>query len=249
MVPLPKAAGVSDSDAFRDSLAALSRFFVGDASVEQTLQRVLEEVPAVLPTTAYAGLTMLVEDKVETAVFTDPDVPEIDQAQYDTGKGPCLDAYRHGQTYVIPSTERDDRWPEFSAACLEHGIRSTLSLPLHVGERPIGALNLYADTDDAFSDDDVSVGSRFAAQAAAVLANAQAYWDARMLSENLAEAMKSRATIEQAKGILMAQKPMTPDQAYDVLRMASQRENRKLREIARELVERHGGRRDGDGST
>lgn len=70
-----------------------------------------------------------------------------------------------------------------------------------------------------------------------------------MLSENLAEAMKSRATIEQAKGILMAQKPMTPDQAYDVLRMASQRENRKLREIARELVERHGGRRDGDGST
>jgi AmiR/NasT family two-component response regulator len=75
-------------------------------------------------------------------------------------------------------------------------------------------------------------------QAAVVLANAQAYWDARTLGEHLDEATKSRATIEQAKGILMAQSKVGPEAAFDMLRSASQRENRKLREVADDLVRR-----------
>jgi AmiR/NasT family two-component response regulator len=72
-----------------------------------------------------------------------------------------------------------------------------------------------------------------------VLANAAAYWSAFELSENLSEAMKSRAVIEQAKGILMAGSPkLDADGAFDLLRRASQRENVKLREIAQRIVDR-----------
>lgn len=78
--------------------------------------------------------------------------------------------------------------------------------------------------------------------AAAVLANAQAYWDAHTLSQQLNEAMHSRAVIEQAKGIVMARTAgMGPDQAFEALRRASQRENVKLRTIAQRIVDNHAG--------
>ena len=82
----------------------------------------------------------------------------------------------------------------------------------------------------------MEVGLQFAAHAAIVLANSQAYWDAHQLSEDLLQAMKSRATIEQAKGILMGAQRCSADEAFQILVRASQRENRKLREIADEIV-------------
>jgi GAF domain-containing protein len=178
---------------------------------------------------------------VTTAVFSDPAVREIDQRQYEAGKGPCLDASRDGAIYGITSTAKDERWPEFARAALDHGIRSTLSLPLVVGDQSLGALNLYATTESAFSEGHQQGAASFATQASVVLANAQAYWDARALTEQLNEAMQSRAVIEQAKGIVMAQSHVDADTAFGMLRRASQRSNRKLRDVARELIERYSG--------
>ena len=56
----------------------------------------------------------------------------------------------------------DDRWPDFSATALAHGVRSTLSLPMIVGDQSVGALNLYAVEEDAFSESDVRASQRFA---------------------------------------------------------------------------------------
>jgi AmiR/NasT family two-component response regulator len=78
-----------------------------------------------------------------------------------------------------------------------------------------------------------------------VLVNVSAYWTAFELSAQLHEAMSSRAVIEQAKGVLMAQsKDLTADQAFDLLRNASQKRNVKLREIARRIVEGRAGTPD-----
>jgi AmiR/NasT family two-component response regulator len=66
-----------------------------------------------------------------------------------------------------------------------------------------------------------------------------AYWTAFDLGVHLNEALKTRAVIEQAKGMIMARSPgLTPDEAFDLLRKASQRENVKLRLIAQRIVER-----------
>lgn len=228
---------MSDSPLTR-SLAALSHFFVGDGTLQQTLARVAElSVEAVGPA-EFAGITMIVEGRHRTAVFTDESSPEIDQAQYDADDGPCLTAFREQQTVRIQSTLRDGPWPEFRRAAAAHGIRSTLSLPLVVDERPVGALNFYATRERAFAADDIATATLFASQAAIVLANAQALWDARDLSSGLAEAMKHRAVIEQAKGILMAAQGCDEDAAFELLVKASQRENSKLRDIAQRIVDR-----------
>ena len=113
---------------------------------------------------------------------------------------------------------------------------STLSLPLIVHGEPIGAINLYAEVQTAFDDEHQRIAELFASQAAFVLANAQAYWDARDLSENLEQAMLSRAVIEQAKGIIMATVRCDADGAMDILKNQSQTQNIKLREIAGEIV-------------
>jgi GAF domain-containing protein len=219
------------------SLAALSRFFVGDGSVEQTLDRVARlTIDAVAPADL-CGITMLVEGRQRTAVFTDETAPEVDQAQYDTGDGPCLAAFDTQQVMEIRSTTEPGPWPEFRHAAAEHGIHSTLSLPLVVDKAAVGALNLYARRPQAFGDTDRETAVLFASQAAIVLANAQAYWDARDLSAGLSEAMQHRAVIEQAKGILMGAQRCDEDTAFQLLVRASQRENLKLRDVACRIVD------------
>lgn len=222
-----------------DAMSALARFLVGETTTRETLQQIADLAAHAVPSAHLTGITMLVNDKVTTAAYSDETVVEIDQAQYDAGAGPCLDAFRNGAIYEIPSTAEDCVWPSFSGAALDRGIHSTLSLPLRTTTHRLGALNLYSRSERSFAGPARSSAETFAEQAAVVLANAQAYEAAKTLSEQLEAAMTSRATIEQAKGILMARTPMSPDEAFDLLRKASQRENRKLRDIADEIVRRH----------
>jgi GAF domain-containing protein len=220
-----------------DGFAALTQFFVNDGTLGDTLRRVAELACQTAPADM-AGLTLLVEGQVSTGVFTDPDAPDIDREQYVSGRGPCLDAFRHGHVNRIDSTADDTRWPEFCAAAAARGIRSTLSLPVIAAAETLGALNLYSQTPAAFDDNSATRLEPFLRQSAIVLANAQVYWDARTLSENLNQALRSRSTIDYAIGILIAHGGRSPEEAFQLLIRASQRENRKLRDIATEIVQR-----------
>jgi GAF domain-containing protein len=227
-------------------LDALSQFFVNDGTLEETLFRVAELACQVLPAD-FAGITMLVDGKPSTGVFTDPQAPELDEAQYSSGRGPCLDAFRNQRVYRIDSTADEERWPEFAKAAASHGIRSTLSVPVTARGESLGALNLYSRLALAFDDHSIDRIETFTRQAAIVLSNAQVYWDARQLNENLNQAMQSRATIDYAVGIIMAGGGRSPEEAFHLLVRASQRENRKLREIAESIVSGAARRRRSDG--
>jgi GAF domain-containing protein len=221
-----------------ESLAELSQFFVGDRSVKQTLERIASLTVEAVPPVRFAGLTMTVEGRERTAVFTDPESPEIDQAQYDAGDGPCLAAMREQQIHLIDSTRKPGRWQPFRDKALAHGILSTLSLPLVVKHAPLGALNLYSERENGFDAGDVENAAQFSLQAAVVLANANAYWDAHGLSERLNDAAEHRAIIEQAKGMLIGAQGCTGDEAFQLLVKASQRENIKVRDLAQRMVDR-----------
>jgi GAF domain-containing protein len=225
-----RQSGTSD-----DEFSALSQFFVNEGTLGETLLRVSELACQVLPAD-FAGITMLVDGRPRTGVFTDREAPEIDEAQYSSGHGPCLDAFNNQRVNRIDSTAEELRWPEFAKVAFAHGILATLSVPVIARGESLGALNLYSRRARAFDDHSVDRVETFAWQAAIVLANAQVYWDARQLNENLQEAMTSRATIDYAVGIVMAGGGRSPDEAFQVLVRASQRENRKLREIAEDIV-------------
>lgn len=226
----------ASSESLSEGLAVMSRFFVGDATLCETLEKVSHLACDAVSNADMLGLTMLVEGRARTAAFTDRTALEIDSAQYESGVGPCLDAFRHKQVYRIDHMDEDRQWPPFSEAAAAHGIESSMSVPLLAGHSGVGALNFYARSPAAFSDDDVQVALQFATQAAILLANSQTYWDAHQLGQDMAEVTKARATIEQAKGALMATQRCTADEALRILVRASQRENRKLGEVAAEIV-------------
>lgn len=230
-----------------DGLAVLSQLFVNDGTFGETLKRVAELACETAPAD-FAGITMLVEGRARTGVFTDPLSPEVDASQYESGRGPCLEAFRSQHVMRIDDMSSEVRWPEFGRSAAALGIASVLSLPLGARGEPLGALNLYSRTTGAFDEQTAERLADFSGQAAIVLTNSLIYWDARQLSENLSQAIRSRATIDHAIGIIMAQGGKAPDEAFQVLVRASQRENRKLRHVAAEFVERVQQRRPGVGS-
>lgn len=227
-------------------MRALARFVVADGTIGDTLQRVAELTLEAIPAAEVAGITLLQENgRPTTAVYTDERSPNIDSGQYRDDAGPCLEAFRRGEIVRVDDVDDVvDRWPSFAKEAAAVGVRSTCSFPLLAGSRTLGALNLYSTRDHAFAEEHDEAGMELASAMSIVLANASAYWSAQEENEHLQEAMRSRATIEQAKGILMAQSGLTADQAFDMLRRASQRENVKLRDIATRIVANTSGSAD-----
>src|SRR4051794_39058 len=189
------------------ALSALARFQVTETTVGEALHRIAEITLEAVSAADIVGMSMLGDDgRPTTGVYTDPESPAIDEAQYTEGKGPCLDAWRQNAVFRVARVEDvADKYPAFASACVSHGVHSTLSLPMAAGDVALGAVNLYARVPDGFGDEDESVGLDLAAAGSAMLVNVSAYWTAFDLGQQLNEAIRSRAVIEQAKGMLMAQ--------------------------------------------
>ena len=226
----------NDSEFVRKSFDRLSNYFVGDAGISDTLQRVAMMAVDSSPGTTFASIILLTGDVPTTGAFTHPAAAEIDEVQYELDDGPCLAAARTGEVQTIASTRDDGPWPRFRVACGRHGVLSTAAFPMTVDGLRLGALNLYAQQPQSFDGSQLAAGVKMALQAGLVIAYARSYWNARELSAQLQSAMTHRAEIEQAKGIIVASTGCTPDEAFQLLVKQSQHENRKVREIAVEIV-------------
>jgi ANTAR domain len=166
-------------------------------------------------------------------------VVALDDAQYETGEGPCMQVLEpHDPLFVHDVAASGDRWENFARAATEFGVQSTLSVHLPVDSEGLAAsLNFYSRRQREAADEHLRAGVGFADQLAAALLGLDAYRSTAKLARDLAEAMRSRAVIEQAKGILMADKQIDADAAFQHLVQLSQHANIKVREVARRLVE------------
>ncbi len=112
-----------------------------------------------------------------------------------------------------------------------------LSVPLNNGDEAIGALNFYSERPGAFGNESRQLAELLARPATAVLLTARAHEATHRLVEALRTALQSRPVIDLAKGILMAQRGCSEDEAFDILRCESQRRNKKLRDLAQDIVD------------
>lgn len=222
----------------RGPITPLVAHFVGDVTVADALRTICTAAIEVAPPADEAGVATTVDVRVGTYVVASPEVQRIEEDQYRTGDGPGAEALRTGRSVVIGSTADDGPHTHFRQAADNHGFRSAVAIPLNAGPQTVGAITLYARESHALTPSTAAELEELAIQAAFTLLNHQAYWDARALSENLEQAMASRAVIEQAKGIIMATNGCSPDEAFEQLRQQSQHENVKVREIAAEIVRR-----------
>jgi GAF domain-containing protein len=184
-----------------------------------------------------ASITMKREKGPKTAAASSERAHGIDQWEYETNLGPCIDALRDGREHYVPTRAAAERYAGFAQVLQEAAVGSVFGVPLVAAGEIVGALNVYADAEDAFGDEaSVAVARHVAAQAATTLHNLRVYDASRTLARQLESALESRAVIEQAKGVLMAQRDCSADEAFNMLRRASQRENVKLRDVAMRIV-------------
>jgi hypothetical protein len=212
----------------------------GSDAAEQRLNRllnmILESTVAALGFDA-ATVSARHNGNYATVVATDQRFIALDDAQYATGQGPCLEALHGVESVTVADASADDRWTHFSNTAAHLGIHSTLSIHLPVDAAAVaGSLNLYSRRRMELGDAQVRTALPYAEQLAAAILSVDAYRSAARLARDMVEAMRSRAVIEQAKGILMADQQITADEAFQQLTKLSQRTNTKLRDVALRLV-------------
>jgi GAF domain-containing protein len=241
---LPRDVPAVHTVPVQELLRSLSRVVLAGRELDEVLTEIVHIASSGIPGAESTSITLLRGDKAFTAAHAGEMALAADEMQYERGYGPCMDAGRGNVVLRVDDMRTEARWPDYSAKVLEVGVRSSLSVPLPYQGTSIGALNVYSTEVGAFaSEEALAAGVEVAEAVAVAIANADAHADLVDQAHNMRRAMESRAVIEQAKGVLMAQRGVDAQQAFDMLRDASQRYNRKLRDIAVGIVASTQGRR------
>lgn len=218
-----------------ESLSALPGLLTGEEPLERTLGRVAVLCCRTLPHCTSATIVLQRADgKPEATVSSEEGADDLNRVQIEAGRGPCIEALERDT--VIRTDQPDDRWPEFSAVAGDHGIRAGVCMPIPPQGPALGSLNLFTDTEGGLTELHELIASMFAAQCALAIQGEHARERAAALALQMKEALASRAVIDQAKGVVMAQRGCTADEAFDALAKESQSANRKLREVAADVV-------------
>ncbi len=230
--------------------ARMSGLLLPRESVASAVELVTSLAGDTIPMSLGCGVSLLdARGRRTTAVASDPRVLQGDALQYELNQGPCLTAWATGTVVRVDDAATETRWPGWSRASWQLGMRSALSAPLVAGNDRLGAIKVYGEQANAFDARAEDLLVRFSAQAAVLLANMQALERAQQLSEDLKEALRTRDDIATAKGILMARDGLDAAEAFQMLVSVSQRQHVKLRDVAQGVVDAKVRRRRAAGQT
>jgi GAF domain-containing protein len=219
-------------DIWAERLAMIARDIRADRSVAQTAEYVCAAAVDLIPKATGAGITLVRgRRELETVGATDDVVRAGDRLQYELGEGPCIEATWEDQLVHAPTLATDHRWPRWAPRVVaELGFESIVCVQLFTHEDQIGALNVYSRDPHAFAEEDRDVARLLAAHGAAAVAGARQI-------ETLKVAVDRRTTVGKAVGIVMARYELDDVRAFDVLRRLSSHQNRKLHDVALEVIE------------
>jgi hypothetical protein len=214
--------------------AALTRALLGATTTTEVLALVVTATRRLVPGADLVSVTQHTTDgTLRTLARTDPVATELDEVQARAGRGPCLDAVRHGRVSTV-DVGADTRWPEFAAAASRHGFAAVACAELVTHELS-GTLNVYSCRPYGLTSTDVRVVALLASHGSLAVARTRVEAE----RAQLLQAVATRDVIGQAKGILMQRQGVTAAEAFDLLRRTSQDMNIKLVDLARTVADRH----------
>ncbi len=230
--PNDRASG--DLVALAARFGELGRDLAASPSIDDVLQTISSRAYQLVPAAEHAAISRGRNAQFQTVASTSDLPPLVDQIQYDLHSGPCVDAVLEDHTFRVGDLTRTSKWPEFGRrAAAEYGIRSMLSVRMYLEDDDLLAgLNLYSTTPDAFDESDQTTATLLATHGALALTAARR----KDKIDNLERALVTSRRIGVAIGILMARQMVTEEQAFDLLRIASQNSHRKLYDIADEVA-------------
>ena len=224
-------------------LTELAALLLRVENVEDALSHLARMAVVVIPDGPSCGITVVRDGNFTTVVYAGGVPASVHEAQYQYGDGPALEAMRSRTPVVVQDLAAETRWDGYPPAVVAAGVRGVYAHPLLVGDEVVGALCLYAHEPNLFPEPVQKVAIQFVEPAAVLLGGVLHRVGQAELIGELRSGMSSRAVIDQAIGIIMAQRRCGPEEALAALRKISNDRNIKLREVAASLVESIG-RRD-----
>jgi GAF domain-containing protein len=187
------------------------------------------------------AITVKLRRRPTTVAGSSKRAVELDQIEQAIGDGPCIAALRQMSPVVIDDVSSDLRWPDLNREFAKRGVLSSLGVPLEISSDASAALNFFASKAGAFTRPVHDRAAGFAAAAHNTLQLSVRINTAQNRAEDLEAAMQSRTAINLACGVIMAQNRCSQSEAMEILTKVSSNRNRKLRDVATELIEQLSG--------
>ncbi len=199
-------------------------------SLQDSLDAIVEASGSSVPGFDHAGISVIHHDgRIETRAATDQLVWDLDVLQYELLEGPCVDALRYAGEMVVEDLSHDDRWPRYTPAAVEAGVRAQMGIQLFTLDATLGVMNFYSTVADTIDAEAHHTAELFAAHAALALGTT------RRVTQ-LSEALTTRKVIGQALGVVMERYQISEERAFRFLVRASSTSNTKLRTVALQVV-------------
>ena len=226
-----------------EAIEGLRDLFAAEEPLDVITARVAETAVVAIPHADAVSITVLSWPDARTAASTHEYALDLDQHQYASGRGPCLEAAWQRTPLRAVISEEHHRWPEFVEAAQRAGITASLSVPLLIAgldkeQELVGSLNIYSYTATAFDPFDAELMRVYTVAAGQAISNAGRWQNSRETVTQLERALLSRSDIDMAKGALIAVHGCDPSEAFTRLVDESQRRNIKLHAVALELLDR-----------
>lgn len=168
------------------------------------MSRAAHEAVRLVDDVDWAGVTAQFDGPPFTAASTDRRAMIVDEGQYGEGDGPCLLALRTGRPVSMTSEQVADRWPILADAVRTAGVHAFHAEPLHARDHPVGCLNMYSATSGGLQNPDPDLLIVLTEYLDRGLADYSAAQPGEPDAHHLQQALRTRFTVNQAIGVLMA---------------------------------------------
>lgn len=212
--------------------------------MELFLQRLVEVAGIELDhgaTEGHCSVTVLRNRKPVTVCSTDAETAAMDEVQYASRQGPCMEAVLKRQVVEVTDVRTETRWPKYVAAMSGSPVRSVLALPIPVKTTGGAALNCYSPHVGPVAELTRNTLLDFAALAAQAVTLSLVLQTHAEKTADLAAALESRTAIDLASGVIMAHTGCTQQEAVAILMRASSNRNEKMRDVALAILARFNG--------
>jgi GAF domain-containing protein len=200
-----------------------------------------EVIAAAIPLLRADGVGLMLADRqgaLRWVTATNQAERAFEQAERDLGEGPCFDAYTGGRVISTSDLRSDPRWPRLGPAARTNQVRGVLSAPVVVDDQPIGTCNALTTTARDWTEADAGAVAAFAVVLGRLIGSITDARDKAELTAQLQLALNARVLVEQAKGVLMEREGVDAERAFELLRRRARSSERKLADVARELIAR-----------
>ena len=218
------------------TLSEFAATLVKDFTVSDVLHDLAERATAVVGADS-AGVCLQHDGHLRFVTALDERCSSLERVQESEQAGPCVDALRAGKVVAVADLAvATPGWGAYGIAAREAGIAAIAGIPMRLDGQKIGTLNLYSNTRREWSEEDLDAAHVLADIASSYIINASKLAQQRRLNEQLQEALDSRVVIEQAKGVLAAERGISVDDAFELLRRHARSYRTSLRSVAEAVV-------------